>query len=157
VSLAEIQSATRKRDYIRDEQFQGKITTRDVLRRELNIVRLAQHQMNQYQPLAFNYRRSNHSLDYEQGKAVEQILSSRNFVTLFRGGAGTGKSYALREVKAGLAKARQVVHVLAPQRQQVADLEHDGCFSRASFHAAWRGRPCGRGRTNRRATNVATA
>jgi hypothetical protein len=126
VSLADIQATTRKRDYIRDEQFQGKITTRDVLRRELNIVRLAQHQMNQYQPLAFNYQRINHSLDYEQGKAVEQILSSRNFVTLFRGGAGTGKSYTLREVKAGLAKARQVVHVLAPQRQQVADLEHDG-------------------------------
>ncbi len=126
VSLAEIQGVTGKRDYIRDEQFQGKITTRDVLRRELNIVRLAQHQMNQYPPLAFNYRKINHSLDYEQGKAVEQILSSRNFVTLFRGGAGTGKSYALREVKAGLAKARQTVHVLAPQRQQVADLERDG-------------------------------
>ena len=126
VSLAEIQSATRKRDYIRDEQFQGKITTREVMEREWNIVRLAQHQMNQYQPLAFNYRRTNHSLDYEQGKAVEQILFSRNFVTLFRGGAGTGKSYALREVKAGLAQARQVVHVLAPQHQQVADLEHDG-------------------------------
>ena len=108
VSLAEIQAATRKRDYIRDEQFQGKITTLEVLRRELNIVRLAQHQMNQYQPLAFNYRKTNHSLDYEQGKAVEQILSSRNFVTLFRGGAGTGKSYTLREVKAGLAKARPV-------------------------------------------------
>jgi conjugative relaxase-like TrwC/TraI family protein len=126
VSLAEIQGVTGKRDYIRDEQFQGKITTRDVLRRELNIVKLAQHQMNQYQPLAFNYRRINHSLDYEQCKAVEQILSSRDFVTLFRGGAGTGKSFALREVKAGLAKARQVVHVLAPQRQQVADLERDG-------------------------------
>ncbi|HEY5232993.1 MAG TPA: MobF family relaxase, partial [Verrucomicrobiae bacterium] len=53
VSLSEIQGATRKRDYIRDEQFQGKITTRDVLRREINIVRLAQHQMNQYQPLTF--------------------------------------------------------------------------------------------------------
>ncbi len=126
VSLAEIQGVTGKRDYVRDEQFQGKITTRDVLRRELNIVRLAQHQMNQYQPLAFNYRKINHSLDYEQGKAVEHILSSKNFVTLFRGGAGTGKSYALREVKAGIAKARQVVHVLAPQRQQVADLERDG-------------------------------
>lgn len=126
VSLAEIQGVTGKRDYIRDEQFQGKITTRDVLKRELNIVRLAQHQMNQYQPLAFNYRRINHSLDYEQGKAVEQILSSRNFVTLFRGGAGTGKSYTLREVKAGLVKSHRVVHVLAPQRQQVADLERDG-------------------------------
>jgi conjugative relaxase-like TrwC/TraI family protein len=126
VSLADIQGVTGKRDYVRDEQFQGKITTRDVLRREMNIVRLAQHQMNQYQPLAFNYRRINHSLDDEQGRAVEQILSSKNFVTLFRGGAGTGKSYTLREVKAGLTKARQVVHVLAPQRQQVADLEHDG-------------------------------
>ena len=126
VSLAEIQGVTGKSDYLRDEQFQGKITTRDVLKRELDIVRLAQHQMNQYQPLAFNYRRTNHSLDYEQGKAVEQILSSRNFVTLFRGGAGTGKSYTLRAVKAGLAQARQAVHVLAPQRQQVADLEHDG-------------------------------
>jgi conjugative relaxase-like TrwC/TraI family protein len=126
VSLAEIQGVTGKRDYIRDEQFQGQITTRDVLQRELNIVRLAQYQMNQYQPLAFNYRKINHSLDYEQGKAVEHILSSRNFVTLFRGGAGTGKSYTLREVKAGLAKARQVVHILAPQRQQVADLERDG-------------------------------
>ena len=126
VSLAEIQGVTGKRDYIRDEQFQEKITTHDVLKRELNIVRLAQYQMNQYQPLAFNYRRINHSLDYEQGKAVEHILSSKNFVTLFRGGAGTGKSYTLREVKAGLVKSHRVVHVLAPQRQQVADLERDG-------------------------------
>jgi hypothetical protein len=65
-------------------------------------------------------------LDYEQELAVKHILSSRNFVTLFRGGAGTGKSFALREVKTGLAIARQVMHVLAPQRQQVADLEQDG-------------------------------
>jgi len=126
VSLAEIQGVTGKRDYIRDEQFQGKITTHAALQREWDIVRLAQHQMDQYQPLAFNYRRINHSLDYEQGKAVEHILSSRNFVTLFRGGAGTGKSYTLREVKAGLTRARHDVHVLAPQRQQVADLERDG-------------------------------
>jgi hypothetical protein len=76
--------------------------------------------------------------------AVEQILSSRDFVTLFRGGAGTGKSYTLREVKAGLAKAGHVVQVLAPQRQQVADLERDGftgaqtvsALLKQNFHAA---------------------
>src|ERR1022692_3627779 len=126
VSLAEIQAATRKRDYIRDEQFQGKITTRDVLRRELNIVKLSQHRIRQYEPLATNYQPSNRSLDDEQLKAVEHILSSRDFVTLFRGGAGTGKSFTLREVKAGLIQAGQTVQVLAPQRQQVADLESDG-------------------------------
>ena len=61
--------------------------------------------MQQYEPLAPNYRMSKHSLDDEQRKAVEHILSSRDFVTLFRGGAGTGKSFTLREVKAGLDKA----------------------------------------------------
>jgi conjugative relaxase-like TrwC/TraI family protein len=126
VSLAEIQAATRQRGYIRDEQFNGQITTREVLQREFDIVQLAQRRMRQYEPLAPNYQRINHSLDYEQELAVKHILSSRNFVTLFRGGAGTGKSFTLREVKAGLAKAREVVHVLAPQRQQVADLERDG-------------------------------
>jgi ribosomal protein S8E len=126
ISLPEIKAVTRRREYLRDEQFQGKITTREVFEREYNIVRLAQHQMRQYEPLAANYQPSNRSLDDEQSKAVKHILSSRDFVTLFRGGAGTGKSFTLREVKAGLIQAGHIVQVLAPQRQQVADLERDG-------------------------------
>ena len=135
ISLPEIKAATRKRDYLRDEQFQGKITTREVFQREFNIVRLSQYRMRQYEPLVANYRPSNRSLDDEQRKAVEHILSSRDFVTLFRGGAGTGKSFTLREVKAGLNQAGHVVQVIAPQRQQVADLERDG-FSGAQTVSA---------------------
>ena len=135
ISLPEIKTATRKREYLRDEQFQGKITTREVFQREFNIVRLAQHRMRQYEPLVANYQPSNRSLDDEQRKAVEHILSSRDFVTLFRGGAGTGKSFTLREVKAGLNQAGHVVQVIAPQRQQVADLERDG-FSGAQTVSA---------------------
>src|ERR1039457_6946497 len=126
ISLPEIKAATQKREYIRDEQFQGKITTREVLQRELNIVKLSQHQMHKCEPFAANYHPSNRSLDDEQRKAVEHILSSRDFVTLFRGGPGTGKSFPLREVKAGLIQSGHTVQVLAPQRQQVADLERDG-------------------------------
>jgi conjugative relaxase-like TrwC/TraI family protein len=135
ISLPEIKAATRKREYIRDEQFQGKITTREVFQREFNIVRLAQHRMRQYEPLAANYQSSNRSLDDEQCRAVEHILSARDFVTLFRGGAGTGKSFTLREVKAGLIQAGHAVQVFAPQRQQVADLEREG-FSGAQTVSA---------------------
>jgi conjugative relaxase-like TrwC/TraI family protein len=135
VSLPEIKSATQNRGYIRDEQFQGKITTREVLQREFNIIRLAQHRMRQYEPFSANHQPSTVSLDHEQRKAVEHILSSRDFVTLFRGGAGTGKSFTLRDVQAGLKAAGHVVQVIAPQRQQVADLERDG-FSGAQTVSA---------------------
>ena len=136
LSTSEIQDETRKRGYIRDEQFHGQVTTREVMERELNIVRLAQHRMHQYEPLSPNYRTANRLLDDEQRKAVEQILSSCDFVTLFRGGAGTGKSFTLREIKAGLNYAGHVVQVLAPQRQQVADLERDG-FNHAETVSAF--------------------
>src|SRR5260221_4268105 len=55
--------------------------------------------------------------------AVGLILRSTDFLTLFRGAAGTGKSFALREVLRGLERAGHTVHVIAPQRQQVIDLE----------------------------------
>ena len=165
VSLPEIKAATRKREYIRGEQFQGKITTREVLQRELNIVKLAQYQMHKYEPFAANYQPSNRSLDDEQRKAVEHILSSRDFVTLFRGGAGTGKSFTLREVKAGLI---QVGHISSSPRTTTPAGRRSGtgrlyrrtnrqCFAQAEFPDT-RGRCyCGRGRPNRRATNAGTA
>ena len=66
------------------------------------------------------------ALSPEQAVAVKTILNSRDFITLFRGSAGTGKSFTLREVTAGIQAAGLPVVVLAPQRQQVADLCADG-------------------------------
>ncbi len=57
---------------------------------------------------------------------MEHILISRDVIALFRGGAGTGKSYALREVGNGVQRAGHPIHVIAPQRQQVIGLEQDG-------------------------------
>jgi ATP-dependent exoDNAse (exonuclease V) alpha subunit len=66
------------------------------------------------------------SLSDEQRRAVSKILGSRSFITLFRGSAGTGKTTALREVRRALLEAQYHVVVLAPQRQQVLDLQNDG-------------------------------
>ena len=66
------------------------------------------------------------TLDLEQSNAVGRILRSGDFVTLFRGAAGTGKSFALQEVLRGLKAADHEVQVIAPQRQQVLDLNASG-------------------------------
>jgi len=125
-SLGKIQAVTRLRDYVRDRQFHGKVTTREAIAREWNIVCLAQEGIRKHAPLGSNYPPANASLDAEQRRAVDHILSSRDFVTLFRGGAGTGKSFTLREVQSALQDNGHRVQVLAPQRQQVAALENDG-------------------------------
>lgn len=65
-------------------------------------------------------------LSAEQKKAAEKVLRSRDFITLFRGGAGTGKSFTLKEVERGLTAANRPVVVLAPQRQQADDLRSAG-------------------------------
>ncbi|MCI0542064.1 MAG: AAA family ATPase [Verrucomicrobiales bacterium] len=68
----------------------------------------------------------NLALDYEQRNALGALLDSTNAVSLFRGGAGTGKSFVLRELAEQLAQSGRRVVVLAPQRQQVVEMEKAG-------------------------------
>ncbi len=125
VDLAGIQSATGRRGYVRYKQHPGRITTREVIDREWEIVCLARGGVRRCAPLCPGHSIQNASLDSEQRHAVERILQSRDFVSLFRGGAGTGKSYTLREVYGALRQTGSTVIVVAPQRQQVMDLERD--------------------------------
>lgn len=122
--LAALREAIEKRAYIREDGTR-KLTSREVLRCELGIVVAAHDGRGQHLPLSPGYQPAT-ALSVEQAVAVRQILASRDFITLFRGSAGTGKSFTLREVTQGLRAADHPVVVLAPQRQQVADLCADG-------------------------------
>ena len=113
-----------QRGYVR-EKGTDKLTSREALRWELEVVIAAHDGRNQHVALNRNYQVSP-SLSAEQTVAVEKILRSRDFITLFRGGAGTGKSFTLKEVERGLTAAGHPVAVLAPQRQQVQDLQAEG-------------------------------
>lgn len=126
MSLTELQGITRQRNYLRDQQHPGKVTTQELLGRELEIVNLAKEGLGRFRPFSVEPRVSNPQLDHEQREAAEKILRSSDLVTLFRGGAGTGKSFTLREVQRGLQRAGHAVQVIAPQRQQVMDLDKDG-------------------------------
>ena len=122
--LAELQQVIDGRGYVR-EAGTRRLTSREMLGRELDLVLAAKEGRFRHDALAPAYE-PQAKLSAEQMTAVRQILASRDFITLFRGVAGSGKSFALKEVERGLMAAGRPVLVLAPQRQQVLDLQHDG-------------------------------
>jgi hypothetical protein len=122
--LAALRLAIDQRGYLR-EKGSDKLTSREVMKWELEVVVAAHDGRNRHAAMNPDYQASA-SLSAEQTVAVGKILRSRDFITLFRGGAGTGKSFTLKEVERGLTAAGRPVVLLAPQRQQVQDLQDDG-------------------------------
>jgi conjugative relaxase-like TrwC/TraI family protein len=122
LSVQDIKAAGQERDYIRNEHAPSKITTREILSCEWEIVCLAHDGRGKF--AEFNPRHKIAvELNPDQRVAAEMILGSRDFVTLFCGGAGTGKSHTLREIGNGLKVAGHISYVIAPQRQQALDLK----------------------------------
>jgi conjugative relaxase-like TrwC/TraI family protein len=122
--VEDIKAVTRRGKYVRDETIPEKLATLEALGREWDIVCMAKEGRAKYQPFHEDYAGQS-DLGSEQQEAIERILRSGDFITLFSGGAGTGKSHALREIGAGLNAAGYHVCVLAPQRQQVLDLRRN--------------------------------
>jgi conjugative relaxase-like TrwC/TraI family protein len=125
-SVFELKEFTQQRRYIRDEARPGEVTLREVLLREWEIVQTAKEGVGDCLPLVANPRPANPQLDNEQRHALESLLRSTNGVSVFRGGAGTGKSFVLRELVDQLRQFGRSVVVLAPQRQQVVEMEKAG-------------------------------
>ncbi len=137
LTVAELKQETTSREYLR--QPDGKLTRKDVLGREWRIVQMAKQGSGRFSALSPSPEVTN-DLAEDQRKALEQLVRSRDFVTLFRGGAGTGKSYVLRSVQEALVSDGRNTVVLAPQRQQVLDLERDGLMHGQSRSFYRRGR-----------------
>lgn len=131
-SLAELKQLTERRGYIRDAARPGELTKRDVLLREWEIVQTAKEGVGDCWPLVPKSQPANPKLEDEQRKALDGLLGSTNLVSAFRGGAGTGKSFVLLELVRQLQQSGRPAAVLAPQRQQVVDMEKAGFPSPAT-------------------------
>jgi hypothetical protein len=123
-SVEGIKRETATREYLRSGD--DKVAHRDVLAREWEIVQAARNGIGVHAPLAPRVSGGDDQLTLDQTSALDSILWSSNFITLFRGGAGTGKSFVLLRVQRALDESKQTSIVLAPQRQQVIDLNRDG-------------------------------
>ncbi len=125
-SVAQIKEFTQHRSCIRTDERPGDVTLREVLLREWEIVQTVKDGVGDAWPLVANPQPFNSKLDDEQRAALDALLSSINLVSIFRGGAGTGKSFVLRELVEQLQQADRRVVTLAPQRQQIVELERAG-------------------------------
>ncbi len=123
--LVDLRRAIEERDYARKEDS-PKLISRELLRCELEIVVAARDGRNCFFNLGPNNYQPDSGLSPEQAQAARRILTSHDFITLFRGGAGTGKSHTLKEVARGITAEGSPVMVLAPQRQQAQDLQNEG-------------------------------
>jgi conjugative relaxase-like TrwC/TraI family protein len=125
-SFTELKEFTRQRNYLRNPERPNELTLREVLMRELEIVQTVKDGAGNCRPLVEHSYAADPKLDEEQRLALDALLRSTNAVLLFRGGAGTGKSFVLRELVGQLRQSGKRVAVLAPQRQQVVVMERDG-------------------------------
>jgi conjugative relaxase-like TrwC/TraI family protein len=132
--LADLDPVIATRGYVHVDNEPHKLVSRELLGCELEIVLAARDGHDCRVDLCRDYK-ATPGLSVEQARAARQILSSHDFITLFRGGAGTGKSHTLKEVEHAIATAGTPVFVLAPQRQQVQDLESDGLRAQTLAHA----------------------
>ena len=125
-TMAELKEFTRQRDYIRAAERPNEVTLREALLRELEIVQVVKDGVGGCRPFVENSPPVNLKLDDEQRQALDALLHSTNTVSLFRGGAGTGKSFVLREMVDQIEQSGRRVVVLAPQRQQIVDMDSAG-------------------------------
>lgn len=126
ISVDDLKRVTATRDYIRKPEEPVLVTRREVLAREWEIIKAATAGVSAFAPFVGKLPQYAETLSDEQQGALSRLLSSRDFITLFRGGAGTGKSFVLKRLADGLKENGHTVTVLAPQRQQVVDLKKDG-------------------------------
>ena len=94
-SVDELKEFTRQRPYIRNSERPAEVTLREVLLREMEIVQTVKDGAGNCRPLVEHSYAANPKLDEEQRLALDALLRSTNAVSLFRGGAGTGKSFVL--------------------------------------------------------------
>jgi conjugative relaxase-like TrwC/TraI family protein len=125
-SVSQLTDFTRQRNYIRNAERPGEVTLPGVLQRECEIVQIAKEGVAASWPLVANPRPPNPQIEDEQRCALEALLCSTNTVSIFRGGAGTGKSFVLGELVVQIRQSDRPLVVLAPQRQQVVDMEKVG-------------------------------
>ncbi len=102
------------------------ITTREMVRAEDNMIELATRGKGKFKPLNPDYKIKQDFLNDQQRKAIKDILTSNDQVSILKGSAGVGKTSLLTEVRDGAFAATKSLYSVAPSSQASKVLRQKG-------------------------------
>ena len=103
----------------------GRVTTPEAQAQEKRLIDLVNMSIGSCAPLHRGFPAAS-TLSDEQRQVVDSLLRSTDGVIGVRGGAGTGKTFTLREVARGIEARGKTVQLLAPTGGAVEVLRDDG-------------------------------
>ena len=127
-TVEELKAAVRTDDEILKSADGRQVTTAAVLKNEARVVGIVKDGKEKFAPLAAGglVGERAEKLTDRQREAAKILVESKDAVTVFRGGAGTGKSFTLGAVKDSVEAAGGKILAIAPQNKQVLGLKSDG-------------------------------
>ena len=111
-------------------EFEGNLTTHEMIQREQEMLKLVNAGMGQFAPLNVTARPDS-NLKAEQVVALKAVLNSPDWVTSIRGIAGSGKTELLKALTQGIQSSGRQAVVLAPTSAACGALRDRG-VSRSS-------------------------
>lgn len=99
--------------------FNGKklITTKEAIQEENQLVKSCIESKGKFKPLNDNYQFKSDLLNPEQKQAISHALNSTDGIVAIEGGAGTGKTTLMNEVKNGIEESGRKIFAFAPSSE----------------------------------------
>jgi conjugative relaxase-like TrwC/TraI family protein len=107
-------------------------TTQEAITEEKNLRDVTRKGRNAFSPLNPEYQIKNEQLTQEQTGAVKHVLSSKDFITIVSGGAGTGKTWSIKEVAEGIKEKGINFGAFAPSSAASREVQRGDGFENAT-------------------------
>lgn len=106
------------------------------LEEERRLIEAARAGRGTFKPIAPDYAPRNPEMNREQAQAVRHALGSRDFITVITGGAGTGKTWTVREIAQAVRAKGMGFHAFAPSASASRGAQRAEGFEGATTVAA---------------------
>lgn len=93
------------------------VTTKEAIAEEKSLITTCREAKGNAKPLNPDYNPKADFLNPEQKSAIDHVLKSKDKITIVEGGAGTGKTTLMQEVKAGIEGKGKKLFAFAPSSE----------------------------------------